>query len=208
MQLRTGNSIWNEFKSVTELDYSPDGIVALFDHHDVVDTLNYDEACDVGVSLDHIEDANTYLCSFGKSHRQNVLNPYAAWAPMIEDMDGCLFTDYRANPYNWVHVYREPWMPARFVSVSGDKGQVARLMGKPTLLFDDKVDNLNTLHSRAGRHEVRGILVRRGRLAASASSRRFRMDPFARQYLMANDCNHWPSIVRRFSEDVRNAHAF
>ena len=96
-------------------------------------------------------------------------------------------------------------MPANFVGVSGDKGQVARLMGKPTLLFDNNIDNLNMLHSRAdGSHQVCGMLVRRGRFAASASPRQYRMDPFADQYFMANDCNDWPGIVRRFNDHVRN----
>ena len=39
---------------------------ALFDHHDVVDTMSHSEACTVGTELDHSHVVVSYLCSKDK----------------------------------------------------------------------------------------------------------------------------------------------
>ena len=69
--IRHGNEVWREFRSATGLDSSAVKAVGMFDFHDVIDTMSFDESCDTGVDLDFVEEVVTYLCSFGKEHRTN-----------------------------------------------------------------------------------------------------------------------------------------
>ena len=41
--------------SAAHLDDDPVDMLALFEKHDVVDTLNFHEACEVGLAFDHEE---------------------------------------------------------------------------------------------------------------------------------------------------------
>ena len=83
----------------------------------------------------------SYLCSKDKevqAHEQ----PY--W-PMIAELDGYIFCDVDVRHFTTVDVYRDDWMGPmgpKCVGVKGDKGQVASLLRKPTILFDDKEDNV------------------------------------------------------------------
>ena len=67
VDIRRGEDMWREWMHTTSLDKVRR--CALFDMHDVVDTLDKDQAIDVGVDLDHLESIGSVICSFGKSHR-------------------------------------------------------------------------------------------------------------------------------------------
>ena len=138
----------------------------------------------------------TYLCSFGKSRRQGAFNRERDSHPMVCEMGGCIFNDYPECQRRTVDTYREEWMPTHVIGVRGDKGQVASLMRKPTLLFDDKIANLNLLHARSRAEcPLQGVRVRRG-----PHSRRHRHGaaPLT-HYCEVNDCGEWPDLVRTFA---------
>ena len=70
---------------------------------------------------------------------------------MIDQLDGFIFTDLRHNDNPRVEVYQDDWMMSyddrgRYkcarIGVKGDKGQVVELFNKPTLIFDDHLDNV------------------------------------------------------------------
>ena len=114
----------------------------------------------------------------------------AAYHPMVAECDGHIFTDYREGHHRDVDVYREPWMKSNCVVVRGDKGQVADLMRKPVLLFDDKEENIDLLRSRSSSDRpLDGVLVRRGRNVGR---------PVPPGYLCENDPREWVQICRRF----------
>ena len=107
-----------------------------------------------------------FVCSYDPVHvhRRGVFDPRAPFAPMISECDGHIFTDVRHSHSQEVDVYREPWMQPNCIGVVGDKGQVAQLLRKPALLFDDKEENIDDLRSRSTVQCILdGILVRRGR---------------------------------------------
>ena len=93
-----------------QLDFEPNGVVAMFDQHDVIDTMNFEEACHTGVSLDFNDSVTTLLCSYGKDHRREAFEPRAEWLPMVKECEGCIFTDYREGFHRTVDIYRESWM--------------------------------------------------------------------------------------------------
>ena len=88
MGLHGGNSVWNEFLHTTQSSRSSITAAALFDHHHVVDTLSHLEACTVGVELDHNPVVVSYLCSFGRGHRQKPFFEDVPYRPMIAELDG------------------------------------------------------------------------------------------------------------------------
>ena len=155
--------MWREWMHKTSLDNVQ--CCALFDMHDVVDTLDKDQAIDVGVDLDHLDTIGTVICSFGKSHRHDVFDLNAEWCAFVAEMDGVVFTDYRWSWHDKVDIYREIGMNARTICVRGDKGQVASLLNRPCLLFDDKEDNIDLVCEGGHRHRSNGVVVRRGRKA-------------------------------------------
>ena len=136
--VRHGNEIWREFRSSTGLDSDNVKVAAMFDLHDVVNTMTFDEACDTGVDLEFIDEVATFLCSKGKNGRPNTFLRSNTFSPMINECDGHIFTDYTTGHHRNVDIYKEPWMPTRCIGVKGDKGQIASLMRKPVLLFDDR----------------------------------------------------------------------
>ena len=185
--VRNGFCLWREFCESTNSHYYSDGAVAMFDHHDVLDTLTWNESEQLGVALDHIEKVNTFLCSFGRSHRQEAFLEDAPWYPMVSECDGHIFTDYREGYHRTVDVYREPWMPSSCIAVSGDKGQVAQLFGKPVVLFDDKEANIDTLRRRSTLDcPLDGVVVRRGRKSRQS---------VRSGYQVANDIDSWLGTV-------------
>ena len=164
--IRKGTEVWREFCDATRLRYYRDGLCVLIDLHHVIDTMDHEESISLGVTLDHIEKATTILCSFGHAHRRKAFDITAEFYPIINECDGYIFTDYRQGYYESVDVYREPWMAKNCVGVRGDKGQVAKLIGLPVLLFDDNEDNIDLVRARtAPTCRLDGVLVRRGRNA-------------------------------------------
>ena len=74
-------------------------------------------------------------------------------------------------------------MGHNMVCISGDKGGAAQLLGLPTILFDDKEENLVDVVNKGTAQNV-GVLVRRG----DAQSRRVRP---RNRHLVVNDPHDW-----------------
>ena len=87
--IRHGNGLWREFLSKTYADDPDIRAAALFDYNHVVNTMSYEEACVVGVELDHSHVVVSYLCSEVKDVEADG-QPY--W-PMIAELDGYIFCD-------------------------------------------------------------------------------------------------------------------
>ena len=186
--IRHGNAVWNEFWA--HLQYA--NTLAMFDKHHVVDAMTFKEAVYVGVELDHIQGMAGIVCSFGFKHRQQLFTPGAPWAPMVAECEGYVFTDYPTGNYRDVDVYREVWMAKNCIGVRGDKGQVASLLRRPCILFDDQEDNVQQLQDRSTNFQpLEGIVVRRGRK---------RNDRVREGYLWSTDCLEWPDLLRDFNE--------
>lgn len=196
VRIRRGHDQWQEFCECTGLNYHPDGVVALFDKHNVVDTMTFEEACDTGTSLDHVEKLNTFICSKSSSRnrsiREETFSGDVAWRAMVASCDGHIFTDYRVGHHKSIDVYREDWMKLNTIGVRGDKGQIAKLMNKPVLLFDDQEDNIRGLRRRSSDAYLDGVVVRRGTKAN---------EPVDPGFVVENNCKEWVGIVRRFAED-------
>lgn len=156
--------------------------VSLFDHHNVIDEMDWDTAKKVGVALDHLKDHASVLLSYGHSHRREAFLDDRPCYPMIAEMDGYIFTDVPQNSTNVVRVYQHDWMKnicndrgyaqCAIIGVSGDKGQAASLLGKPAILFDDKEENIRQVLQADERNA--GCLVRVG----SNASRPIRWSAF------------------------------
>ena len=85
--------------------------------------------------------------------------------------------------------------PSTCIGVRGDKGQVAALIGKPCIMFDDQEDNIDLLRERStDRVPLEGFVMRRGRKYSRTVSEGFSG---------TTDCGLWPGLVRRFLEHVR-----
>ena len=193
MRIRHGYDLWREFCECTGLNIYPDGVVVFFDKHNVVDTMTFDEACDTGISLDHMEKVTSFICSYGRNRREETFSQCVPWCAMIAECDGHIFTDYRVGYRGFVDVYREDWMERTTIGVRGDKGQIAQLMGKAVLLFDDKEENIERLRIRSlNANYLDGVVVRRGRKANH---------PVAHGFVVESNCEAWVNIVQQFSED-------
>ena len=92
--VRHGNDIWREFRASTGLDSDMVKAAGMFDLHDVIDTMTFDEACETGVGLDFVDEVATFLCSKGKKHRPNTFLKANAYSPMVNECDGHIFTDF------------------------------------------------------------------------------------------------------------------
>ena len=191
IRISSGAEIWNEFVGSTGLDRA--NAVALFDQHDVIDTLSHDEAEDIGVEIDSLVGIRSYLCSYGKRHRQDSNDDRNSWGVFVAEMDGMIFTDHRQaheRYRNQVIIYRSDWMNNTCIGVTGDKGQVAELMNKPVLLFDDKESNIQLLRDRSTpQFFLDGIVVCRGHKSGRHVSPGFGI---------GHDAHQWPEIIRRF----------
>ena len=193
VSIRRGKRIWEEFTHATYIDHESTQVVALFDQHDVVDTMTYDQAATVGVGIEHIDNVVPLICSFGKAHRKETFNEHAEWSPMVDECKGYVFTDYRDGFYRTVDVYKEDWMMDNCIGVKGDKGQVAALFGLPCVLFDDKEDNIRTLRKRSTPETpLDGVVIRRGR--------KFR-NFIETGFTGSSNCQDWVDIVKRFSQN-------
>ena len=166
--VRYGNAVWQQFRAAAHLDEDGVEMAALFDKHDVVDTLTFEQACAVGIDFDHRDAIATLLCSFSPrnaiDHRLETFDRTVPFAPMVGECDGHIFTDHREGFHRYVDVYRDDWMRPNCIGFRGDKGQVAQLIGLPALLFDDKEIVIDLLRRRSTPEvPLDGIVVRRGR---------------------------------------------
>ena len=198
--LRYGVREWTQFLDASDLVDLPRQAIALFDKHNVVDRMISRDATDVGTHLDFIEGARSLLCSFGNRYRQDAFVESLPYHPMIMEMDGHIFTDHRAGWHNTIDVYREGWMRPNCIGVRGDKSQVAELLGRPIILFDDDTNNLDLLQARStATKPMRGVLVpvqHPGR-ARSDNARQ------SHYYAIEPNCRMWPNLVKKFVADVR-----
>jgi hypothetical protein len=163
--------------------------IALFDYHDVIDTLSWEEACEVAldVALD-VNPVPSILCSFGWHHCVDTFIKTNAWHPLIKEMAGFVFTDDKESKWQRLRVYQDPRMPQEnIIRVSGNKADVARLLCMPSILFEDK-ERAVTQHEEAYPGN-RGIIVKRGR-----KHRHRRLDGFT----YCNDPSTWADSVTQF----------
>jgi hypothetical protein len=163
--------------------------IALFDYHDVIDTLSWEEACEVAldVALD-VNPVPSILCSFGWHHCLDTFIKTNAWHPLIKEMAGFVFTDDKESKWQRLRVYRDARMPQEnIIRVSGNKADVARLLCMPSILFEDK-ERAVTQHEEAYPGN-RGIIVKRGR-----KHRHRRLDGFT----YGNDPSTWADSVTQF----------
>ena len=132
--------------------------------------MSKDAAITVGVALDHLDSHCSILLSYGFTFRQKAFDTGCEYYPMIEELDGYIFTDTRYNDSAAVHVYQNSWMrdvcddkdraEGVIIGMSGDKGQVAELLNTPAVIFDDREDNV--LQVQEARPGNLGYVVRVG----------------------------------------------
>ena len=97
-----------------------------------------------------------------------------------------------------VDIWRHQGMDYNMICISGDKGDAAQLLGLPTLLFDDREENLADVVNK-GSAQNAGILVRKG------EARDKRVHPWNRR-LVINDPHDWVyrswQFARRFPQPL------
>ena len=194
--LVSGHSLWQEWLHESD----PHGIfvhsrfAALFDCHDVVDTCNTEEACDLASELEHLflygAAVPSLLCSFGKNHCLSTFCVQNPWYPLVCQFDGYVFTEYRER---WaktpLSASRPEGYPSNAIRLSGDKSDVSRLLKMPTILFDDKESNAD-IHDR-GNSGNWSVVVKRGRKWHHSW-----MDG----YYYSSDVQRWPDIIKEFAD--------
>ena len=183
--IRHGNELWREWCTIVRFDSA--AVVSLFDQHGVVDCLTHSVACDVGTDLEHLAGVRNLLCSYGHKHCHHALDKSQAWAPMVYSFDGQVFTSYNVGLHRHVDVSRDPGHLLTAIRIRGDKTAISNLLGKPAILFDDKVDNVN-LHLANSFHGSEAFLVDIG------GRRRCRMQGYA----YSNNPRCWPDQVQCF----------
>ena len=191
--IRNGNGIWREW--LHAMGYRDDQTPIMVDKHKVVDDFNMNESADVGTELDHMEEICPFICSKssrvrGLEHRLKIFERDQLGFHFIQQMEGVVFTDYPVGHHKTVDIYREDWMPPTVIGFRGDKGQVANLFRKPSLLFDDKEENIE-LVQRIG-IESDGVVVKRPRYYgnfAPESGFRYESNPY-----------QWLPIIRDFCD--------
>ena len=162
----------------------------------IVATLDNAEATRLAREIKYMPNVRNYICSYGTclDYRKEVFEQDTDYAPFVEQCDGVIFTDQKQNhdADQTVNFYNNQWMPSTCIGADGDKGQVAQLLSKPTILFDDQEDNIDTHRTRAFEHcPLLGYLVRR---------RRNRYRHARHGYPQASDCDMWLGIVKDFDE--------
>ena len=191
--IKHGHAVWNQFLAAIKLqDYQ---MTCLFDKHGVIDTVDcWDEAARIGVALDHEDDVCSLMCSYGRSCRQEITDRDKSWHPLSVELEGHIFTDKALRNTRAVNVYREHWMPEKCVAISGDKKQVGQLLGKPSVLFDDRLDILNDFRSASHPAQpMGGVFCDRRSSAHFAASSGVPFLPFPRS---------WLDIVHDFPREI------
>ena len=176
--------------------------VALFDKHGVIDTLSEIEAQKLEIAMDHTN-MPYGLCSYAARDRarDTCLGSFSR-SPFLARCDFLIFTDKLVNPDRdeRVEVYRDHVLPEKAIRITGDKGDAARLLGVPVVMFDDRRDQLEIILQKASDHSE-AWLVERGK-----QKRR-------NQYWRECNCTSnrpdgqlgWAAISRRFFHEHRSA---
>ena len=117
---------------------------------------------------------------------------------MIELLDGYIFADIRYNHRPVVHVYQDNWVHeicerCIVIGVRGDTGQVAQLLNKPAIIFDDREDIVRQVI--AARHGNEGVHVR--------LRRRFEHEWTHQDqclFKVSESCAEWPIMSMQFRD--------
>ena len=191
--VRSGWQDWQYFMRDTGLHDAD--VIALYDMHDVVDTLSSDDAASVGVECEHGADYGILncICSFGTNpdHVSKMFDPTRPHAPFIAEMDAVILTTTRSSKSNSVSISTLPNTPSTCRVVHGDKGQAAALLGKPVVIFDDKEENVTQVCTAV--HSSCGFVVRRGKKSRWSVSA---------GYEISSNPIEWPSLVRKFQSSL------
>ena len=124
----------------------------MLDHNNVVNALSFNEASMVGVGLDHLNDDGSripsILCSFGKNQSYKAFDD-GDYYPVIRELWGYVSTDEDLQPSHTIEIYpfrEEPTLMAgKAIRMTGYKSTVPTLLGVPSILFDDKEDNITRM---------------------------------------------------------------
>ena len=86
--VRRGRDLWDDFLHATDLDNNLVEAAVILDYHNVVDTMSFDEAADLGTQLDSIGSTRIILCSYGKGkvRRRTGFNDTLPWGPLIHEL--------------------------------------------------------------------------------------------------------------------------
>ena len=206
--IASGEDLFHRFCEHTGLNTVSS--ISFFDHHNVVDTIeDKNDAEKIGIALSHLDDHGSVLLSYsqpGSPHRENAFERYHCFFPMINELDGYIFIDFRDNANSAVHVYQEDWMKwndhddkghlkCSIIGVAGDKGQIAELFGIPAIIFDDKENNVRKVMQAGGKNA--GCVVRLGSKMGHEVRRQTRLD---RKFLELT--NHYDLFL--YSQYFRN----
>ena len=206
--ITSGEEIFHTFCRETGIDKVSS--ISFFDHHNVIDAVaNKQIAAKIGIELDHLEDHGSVLLSYSPHRswrRWEAFQQFRKCFPLINEMDGYVFTDVRHNANTAVTVYQEDWMKWKdrddkghlkcsIIGVAGDKGQIAELFGIPAIIFDDKENNVRKVMQAGGKNA--GCVVRLGSKMGHEVRRQTRLD---RKFLELT--NHYDLFL--YSQYFRN----
>ena len=111
--------------------------------------------------------------------------------PLLTMLDGEVFTDYRDAWGPRFGVYRPRGWPKTAIRVTGDKSAVSRFLGIPTILFDDREDNM--WYHGLGHPQNEGVVVKRG-----AKRHHWRR----RDLAYCSNWRKWPDMIQDFQSRV------
>ena len=107
-----------------------------------------------------------------------------------------IFTDTKENDSDQVDVYRvmeiNQGRDANIIGFTGNKGQAAELLERPSLMFDNREINIDRFTERStSRKRMGGILVRVGS---------WRRKPYREGYQLNFDAGLWSPLMRNFTQ--------
>ena len=174
----------------------PVEFAVLLDYHDVIDTLQEAEAGVLGVDLDHLSNGREFipcfLCSYGYTKSEAAFDGRNPVYPALEVLDGYVFTDQREQAGGKFKVYRPHGWPHYAIRVSGDKSAVSRFLNIPTLLFDDKEENI-VAHA-SGHRKNDGVVVKRGRKSSHWQN------PY---FMYCSEWQKWATKIKEFQRGLQ-----
>ena len=196
--IRGGNEIWREWMGRIGALHAGTEVVAMFDKHNVVDTLNEAEASSLGIEMDHMDDVSSVICSYGRSHQRETWRQGSPWYPFVCQIDGAVFTLERDNGRRMVDVERLRDCGPNVITLSGDKGQVAELLPVPCFIVDDRRRNVELVQKKGYRS---GGVVFRGARKGHRDGAPQPLYPGAnywKPFRICNDPLEWPGLVEEF----------
>ena len=128
---------------------------------------------------------------------------------MIDQLDGYIFTDLQHNRSARVEVYQDDWMisyddrgrdKCARIGVKGDKGQVVELFNKPTIIFDDREDNVTRVLQVRGANA--GCIVRFEQQNGDDVVQSWRLGQSSWRCQMSGNPDDWCEMSRGFRDRV------